>query len=310
MKILRGLVNLKAPNRGCVVTVGNYDGVHRGHQFVIDTSARHGKQLGLPVAIVLFEPQPLEYFLLDQAPPRLTRLREKLIQLAKLPVDFVVLLRFDKNFADLEPEAFVQKVLIDGLRTQYLAVGDDFRFGKNRKGDISLLKSVGQKRGFVVESIESYCLDNERVSSTVIRHALESGSLDRVRSFLGRRYSVWGRVEEGAKRGRIIGFPTANIRMRRENTPIKGVFAVTMTGIGHREIFGIANIGTRPTVDGHKLLLEVHLYDFQADIYGRLVEIHFWQKIRDEKRFDSIEELKKQIKKDTLVGRKLLQELD
>ena len=306
MKILRGLVNLKPPIRGCAVTIGNFDGVHRGHRFVIETLVRHAKQRGLPVAIVLFEPQPLEYFLSGRAPARLTRLKEKLIYLARLPVDLVVLLRFDKKLAGFDPETFIRTLLIEGLNTQYLAVGDDFHFGKDRKGDISLLKTVGQKHRFTVENLPTFRVDNDRVSSTSIRHALESGRLDRARDFLGRRYSVWGRVVEGAKRGRLIGFPTANLRMTREKTPVKGVFAVTMTGIGNREISGVANVGTRPTVDGRELLLEVHLFDFQADIYGRFVEIHFWQKIRDEKRFDSFEELKKQIGNDALIARKLL----
>ncbi len=310
MNILRGLDNLKSPGHGCAVTIGNFDGVHQGHRFVIETLVQYAKQRGLPVAIVLFEPQPLEYFLKDQAPARLTRLKEKLIHLAVFPVDLVVLLRFDKKLAELEPETFIRRLLIDGLNTQYLAVGDDFRFGKNRKGDISLLKEVGRKQGFAVENLPSFRFDNDRVSSTSIRHALEAGRLDRARDFLGRRYSVWGRVIEGAKRGRLIGFPTANIRMYRENTPVKGVFAVTMTGIDNREISGVANVGTRPTVDGSQLLLEVHLFDFQADIYGRFVEIHFWQKIRDEKRFDSFEELKKQIENDALIARKLFQKLD
>lgn len=310
MHIIRGLVNLKPFAEGCVVTIGNFDGVHHGHRKVIENLAGHGRQLGLPVTVILFEPQPVEYFLSGKAPSRLTRLREKMIHLAKLPVDFVIVLRFDRNLANLEPENFIRQILVQGLGTKYLVVGDDFRFGRKRVGDFSLLQSVGQKQGFAVKSTQSFQLDNQRVSSTLIRHALESGDLNRAQLFLGRRYSVCGRVIEGAKRGRSIGFPTANIEMFRKNTPVKGVFAVTMTGVGDGEIAGVANIGTRPTVGDQTVLLEVHLFDFNADIYGHYVEIHFWNKIRDERRFNSLEELKKQIHKDVVVAQRRLQQPD
>lgn len=307
MNIIRGLTNPKPFTNGCVATIGNFDGVHLGHKAVIENLAVDGKQLNLPAIVILFEPQPLEYFLSDHAPSRLTRLREKIIYLNKLPVDFVVLLRFDQDLANLQPEVFIRKILVENLAIKHLVVGDDFRFGKKRMGDLSLLKSIGRNHGFSVENTQSFQINDERISSTLIRRALECGDLERAKHFLGRRYSISGRIVEGEKRGRSIGFPTVNIRLFRKNTPVLGVFAVTMTGVGRREITGVANVGTRPTVNGQSVLLEVHLFDFDADIYGRYVEIHFVKKIRNEKRFDSFEKLKKQIQSDAIVARKLLQ---
>lgn len=306
MQVIRGSVNRKQFTEGCAVTIGNFDGVHRGHQIVIENLALSAKRLRIPIAILLFEPQPMEYFLLDKAPPRLTRLREKIIHLKKLPVDYVVILRFDKKLAGLSPKDFVGNILIDSLNTRYLVVGDDFRFGKKRVGDFSLLQSFGETNGFVVEKTQSYRVNGERVSSTSIRQALETGRLEHAKNLLGRRYSICGRIVSGEKRGRSIGFPTANIRMFRKNSPIEGVFAVTMTGIGDGEIAGVANVGTRPTIDGRSILLEVHLFNFNADIYGKYVEVHFHNKIRDEKHFPSFDALKEQIAKDVVVAQNFL----
>lgn len=305
MRIIRGLHNLKPLPHGCVATIGNFDGVHRGHRIVIENLSRIGKGSGLPVFVILFEPQPQEFLVPKKAPARLTRLREKILHLEKLPVDFIVLLRFDRHLANQEPESFIQKTLVKGLRIKHLVIGDDFRFGKNRTGDFSLLSSFGEKEGFTVEKTPSFQLGNQRVSSTLIRHALQSGDFGFAQQLLGRAYSVCGKVVVGKKRGRSIGFPTANIRMNGINPPVKGVFAVTMSRINEFPIQGVANIGTRPTVNGEAVLLEVHLFEFSADIYGRCVEVHFVKKIRDEKRFDTFDELKEQIKQDVAVAQEL-----
>ena len=306
MRLIRGLSHTKKFLNGCVLTIGNFDGVHLGHQAVISGLAQEGKRLGLPVVIMLFEPQPLEYFQGDNGPARITRLREKVLQLKQLPVDEVYVLRFSRVLADWEPEYFIQEVLCNSLNVKYLVVGDDFHFGKARRGTFSLLQSWGHKMGFDVRDTQPYLLQGKRVSSTLIRDALAKGDLDSAALFLGRSFSVCGRVVHGDKRGRTLGFPTANVEMFRKTSPIVGVFAITLTGLGGQVIRGVANVGHRPTVKGIGLLLEVHLFDFNEDIYGRYVEVHFKKKIRDEKHFQSLEELKLQIREDITVAKSSL----
>lgn len=309
--MIRWLANLKPLKGGCVLTIGNFDGVHLGHKAVIESLARRGAELGLPVAVMLFEPQPLEYFLGDNAPSRLTRLREKILRLAELPVDHVLILHFNQTFANQEPEDFIRKVLVEGLHVKHLVVGDDFHFGKSRRGNVAMLRRAGEIAEFDVEDTPSFQVDGQRVSSTLIRDALGAGDLARAKKLLGRHYSVCGRVAHGQKRGRLLGFPTANIRMFRKNTPVEGVFAVTMTGIGGREIPGVANVGTRPTVGGGKsVLLETHLFRFDGEIYGRTVEVHFRKKIREELRFNSFEELRAQIGKDVAAAKEILADFE
>jgi riboflavin kinase / FMN adenylyltransferase len=311
MHVIRGLANLKQLRGGCVVTIGNFDGVHRGHEVVIRNLALEGRRLGLPVVVMLFEPQPSEYFDSGRAPSRLTRLREKIVQLRKLPVDYILVQRFTSAFAGIEPEHFIRMFLVEGLKTRYLVVGDDFRFGKNRRGDFGVLQTAGAAANFVVDDTDTFRLDGHRVSSTSVRQALEAGNLAKAERLLGRPYSVCGRVIHGEKRGRSIGFPTANIRMFRKNTPVQGVFAVTMSGIGSHILHGVANVGTRPTIGGGQtVLLETHLFDFDQEIYNRYVEVHFVEKIRNEQRFESFDALKKQIRKDVEQARMILRTLE
>lgn len=286
-----------------MLTIGNFDGVHLGHQSVISGLAREGARAGLPVVIMLFEPQPLEYFQGDNGPARITRLREKILQLKRLPVDEVYVLRFSRILADWEPEYFIQEVLCNSLNVKYLVVGDDFHFGKARRGTFSLLKACGKEMGFDVCDTQPFLIKGKRVSSTLIRDALAKGDLGSAALFLGRSFSVCGRVVHGDKRGRTLGFPTANIEMFRKNPPLVGVFVITLTGLGGQAVCGVANVGSRPTVSGRGLLLEVHLFDFDEDIYGRYVEVHFKKKIRDEKHFQSLEELKLQIREDITVAK-------
>jgi riboflavin kinase/FMN adenylyltransferase len=299
MRLVRGLSHLEPLEHGCVLTIGNFDGLHLGHKAVIEKLAERGKTLGLPVVVMTFEPQPLEYFLGENAPSRLMRMREKVIRFSELPVDDLLILRFNQHFADCDAEQFIEDVLVKKLNVKHLVVGDDFHFGKARRGNFALLKDKGKLFGFDVEDTGSYQVAGLRVSSTLIRDALGDGDLALAEKLLGCRYSVCGRVAHGDKRGRTIGYPTANIQMFRKNTPINGVFAVTMTGIDGREFEGVANVGTRPTVNGgSKVILEAHLFDFDKEIYGRYVEVHFKQKIRDEMRFKTLDELKVQIVKD------------
>ncbi|MBF6647101.1 bifunctional riboflavin kinase/FAD synthetase [Methylobacter sp. BlB1] len=310
MRLIRGLSHLEPLENGCVLTIGNFDGLHLGHRAVIDNLATRGRALGLPVIVMIFEPQPLEYFLGKNAPSRLMRLREKVIQFLKLPVDDLLILRFNQQIANCDAEQFISDILIKKLNIKHLVVGDDFHFGKDRRGNFAMLKKEGQAFGFEVEDTGSYYVDGQRVSSTLIRDALGAGDLVKAERLLGRCYSVCGRVAHGDKRGRTIGYPTANIRMFRKNTPVVGVYAVTMTGIDGQEFEGVANVGTRPTVDGgSKVILETHLFDFNKEIYGRYVEVHFKRKIRDEMRFRSLDELKAQIVKDVANTKKIFAEL-
>lgn len=303
MELIRGVHNLYPRHRGCVATIGNFDGVHLGHQAVLKQTCDKAREMGLPVTVITFEPQPQEYFRPEQAPPRLTRLREKIVALRPHAVDRLLCLDFNRHLANLSAEAFIDTILVDGLGVQYMVVGDDFRFGKDRQGDFEMLVSAGKKHGFEVVNTHSFTLGNERVSSTLIRQALAQGDLTRVEQLLGRPYSMCGRVAHGDKRGRTIGFPTANIYLHRKNTPILGVYAVQMKDVEQYPVNGVANIGTRPTVCGTRTLLEVHLFDFNKDIYGAHIEVMFIEKIRDEKRFESFDALKQQIQRDAQQAR-------
>ena len=310
MHLIRGLAHLKPLEQGCVLSIGNFDGIHTGHKKVITKLALRGKAMKLPTVVMLFEPQPLEFFLGENAPSRLMRLREKIIQFKRLPIDKLLVVKFNQFMANYEAEDFIFDFLVKKLNVKHLIIGDDFHFGKARCGNYAMLKEKGQEFGFQVEDTSSYYVDKNRVSSTLIRDALGSGDLSTAKLMLGRDYSVCGRVAHGKKRGRTIGFPTANILMFRKNTPIAGVFAVTMTGIDNKEIQGIANVGTRPTVEGgNKVILETHLIDFNQDIYGQYVEVHFKQKIRDEIRFQSLDDLKTQIKKDIVIAKRVFTQL-
>ncbi len=298
MQLIRGIHNLRSSHRGCVATIGNFDGVHLGHQAVLGQLAEQAERMGLPAVVITFEPQPHEYFAGEQAKPRLTRFREKYQALRRFSVDRVLCLRFNQALANLDAEDFIQKVLMQGLDVKYLVVGDDFRFGKNRSGTFKLLHEAGQKNGFPVVNMHTFNIDGQRVSSTRIREALEQGDLMLAEKLLGRPYRMCGRVAHGDKRGRTIGFPTANIHLHRKASPVQGVYAVEMFGIEGEPLEGVANVGNRPTVDGTRSLLEVHLFDFNRDIYGSHVHVNFLNKIRNEMKFDSFPQLQQQIKAD------------
>lgn len=295
MQLIRGLHNLPADTQGCVATIGNFDGVHLGHQAVFAQCKQQAQHLGLPVTLITFEPQPREYFSHDCAPARLTRLREKLAVLAAFDIERVLCLRFDQRLAGLDPDEFVRTILVEGLAVRYLVVGDDFRFGRDRAGDFARLQQAGNEHGFAVVSMNTYEHDAQRVSSTRVRDALEQGDLVLAEALLGRRYAMCGRVAHGDKRGRTIGFPTANIFLHRVCAPLAGVFAVEVRGLGGAPVPGVANIGSRPTVDGTRSLLEVHLFDFNREIYGAHVQVDFRHKLRAERRFESFDALRRQI---------------
>ncbi len=303
MELIRGLHNLRPHHHGCVATIGNFDGVHLGHQAVLGQLADKAEALKLPTVVITFEPQPQEYFSSGPIPPRLTRFREKFKALRRFSVERVLCIDFTPEFAALSAEAFIQQVLVDGLGIRYLVVGDDFKFGNGRNGDFELLQKAGQRHGFEVAHMHTFILGGERVSSTRVREALQAGELEIAEQLLGRPYRMCGRVAHGDKRGRIIGFPTANIFLHRMAAPVEGVFAVEMFGIEGEPVMGVANVGSRPTVDGTRSLLEVHLFDFSGDIYGQYVHVDFLHKIREERRFESFDALKEQILLDAAQAR-------
>lgn len=295
MELVRGLYNLHPEHRGCAATIGSFDGIHLGHQAVLAQLAEQGRERRLPVTLITFEPQPREYFMPQAAPPRLTRFREKLEVLQHCRIDRVVCLRFNPCLAGLTADEFIQRILLDGLAVKYLVVGDDFRFGKERAGNFSLLEQAGKTHGFPVAKMQTFNVGDQRVSSTRIRMALQAGDLDSAEALLGRPFWMSGRVAHGDKRGRTIGFPTANIFLHRNAVPVDGVFAVEMRGLDNKPIAGVANVGTRPTVGGTRALLEVHLFDFDREIYGRHVQVSFLKKLRAERKFESFQILKQQI---------------
>lgn len=297
-KIIRGFHNLPSSPNGCVATIGNFDGVHLGHQAVLNQLAMKGGTLGLPAVVITFEPQPNEFFSPDKAPARLSRFREKIEALRSYSIQQLCVLRFNKKLAQMTADDFIQQLLVNGLNVHYLVVGDDFRFGKDRIGDFALLQQAGGKHCFQVVNMHTFAVDQMRVSSTRIRQALKAGDLMLAEKLLGRPYRMSGRVAHGDKRGRTMGFPTANIHLHRCKVPLSGVYAVQLFGVEGEPIQGVANVGVRPTIGVNKALLEVHLFDFDRDIYGEHVQVHFLHKLRDEQKFADLDALIKQIEQD------------
>jgi len=308
MRLIRGFHNLHSGHQGGAVTIGNFDGLHRGHQAVLRQLHKYAARHRLVTTVMTFEPTAQEYFSPQTAPARLQRLREKLAMLQGMEVDQVLCLRFDRKLAELSAESFVRRILVDGLDVRYLVVGDDFRFGKDRAGNFALLQEAGKQHGFEVVSTGTLLEGEDRVSSTRVRQLLAAGELDTAARLLGRPYRMCGRVAAGQKRGRSIGFPTANIHLHRVASPLNGVFSVRVHGLAAEPLSGVANIGTRPTVDGSYRVLEVHLFDFASDIYGRHLDVEFCNKLRDEMKFASFEALKQQIGADAEQARRFFSE--
>ena len=281
-----------------VATIGNFDGVHRGHQTVLKKLLARSQALGLPSMVIAFEPSAKEFFLGSQAPARLTNFREKFNLLRDFGIDRFVCLSFNRTLANMPPETFVRDVLVSGLNIKHLTVGDDFRFGKDRKGDYPMLTRMGDELGFSVENTEGFVVNEERVSSSSIRDHLANGRLDLAEQLLGRMYSMSGRVIHGDHPGQDIVFPTANIPIKRRFSPISGVFATKVRIEHDTEALGVTNVGHRPTVAGTRTQIEVHLFNFSQMLYGKHLTVFFSKKIREEQKFNSLEELKNQIRVD------------
>lgn len=285
-------------------TIGNFDGMHRGHQAVLAALREQARARGLPALAILFEPQPLEFLRPQDAPARLTGISAKLRRLREFGLEGALCIRFNAAFAALGARAFVEQVLVDGARLKYLMIGDDFRFGRGREGDFALLQRAGAEWGFEVRQMDTHLHDEERISSTRIRAALAAGDLETAAALLGRPHGIEGRVMHGDKRGRLLGFPTANLALRVRALPMTGVFVVRAGLHGQAARWhGVANLGLRPTVGGSTPRLEVHLFDFAGDLYGRRLEVEFLHRLRAERRFESLEALQQQIAADAAAAR-------
>ncbi|MGH8612528.1 MAG: bifunctional riboflavin kinase/FAD synthetase [Gammaproteobacteria bacterium] len=306
MKLLRSLNPSSPVPRACVATIGNFDGVHLGHQGILRQLQGVARKAHLPTAVIVFEPQPQEYFRATQAPARLTRLREKYEILSTFQIDCLVCLRFDQRLAELSAERFVEEVLVGHLGVRRLVVGDDFRFGHQRKGDLQLLCELGERCGFAVERADTFAVGGARVSSTRVRKVLERGDFEQAQHLLGRYYGISGRVMHGDKRGTSLGFPTVNINLQRRACALEGVFAVRVKGLAAASLPGAAYVGGRPTIDPGPPLLEVFVFDFDQECYGRRLHVEFITKLRADHRFDSLGDLRQQIAEDVSRARKIL----
>jgi riboflavin kinase/FMN adenylyltransferase len=306
----RGPADRGPAGRGCVLTIGNYDGVHLGHQRMIDVVKQRADEFHCAATVLVFEPSSKEFIDPAGAPPRLTRWREKFLALAERGVERLVTLRFDDAMRCKTPQQFVEQLIVEGLGVRHMVVGDDFRYGTKAGGTIDSLREAGRLHGFGVEQMAPFVFDGVRVSSTAVRERLERGDCAGAARLLGRRYRMLGRVVHGKQLGRTLGFPTANLRLMRRKSPLWGVLAVRVHGIGLGPLDGVASLGTRPTVNGVEPLLEVHVFDFAGDLYGRSIEVEFVAKLRDEVRFDSLESMMVQMRADAAEARELLSKVD
>ncbi len=286
-----------------VLAIGNFDGVHLGHAALVQAMGRHVQERGLTPTVLSFEPHPREFFSPQSAPARLSTLREKLELLRGCGVQQAMICPFNARFAELSADEFVSRILVDALQVRHLIIGDDFRFGRGRSGDFSTLQAAGERYGFGVTAMDSVTVDGERVSSSGVRRALAAGDMARAARLLGRPYMMDGQVAHGDKIGRQLGFATANIRVRHNPLPMTGVFAVEVAGLAEKPLPGVANLGVRPTVGGTRPLLEVHLFDFNRDIYGAHISVRFVHKLRNEQRFPNFDALKAQIAADAESAR-------
>jgi riboflavin kinase/FMN adenylyltransferase len=307
MQLYRTLASLDRAGAAAarVVTIGVFDGLHIGHRAILDTAQRAAAGAGQRALVFTFEPTPKEFFSPATAPPRLTRFRERFEQLAALGIDEL----FCPHFAavrDLAPAAFIDTLLVHRLGARHVVIGDDFRFGADRRGTVEELRARGRQRGFGVTEVPPVAWNGQRVSSTAIRQALKAGDLESARGMLGRDYSISGRVVRGLGLGRKLGFPTANVNLKRLQAPIDGIFAARVTGLGGQPLPGVASVGTRPTIGGRQALLEVLIFDFERDIYGKYITVHFMKRLREERHFADLPAMQRQMHVDVAAARAAL----
>jgi riboflavin kinase/FMN adenylyltransferase len=306
MELVRGLHNVDRAARGCVLTIGAFDGIHCGHQEMIRVTRTIAAGQRLPAALLSFEPTPREFFAKATPPARLTRFREKYEALRHYGVERFVCLRFDSSLRSMSPDEFIGTVLVDGLGARHLVVGHDFKFARNMAGNVATLRAAGPAAGFAVTEVPPFEIDGERVSSSLVRAALDAGDMGRATRLLGRPYRMTGKVVEGAKLGRKLGFPTANLRPQRRATPLAGVFAIRVSGGSLQNAPGVASLGTRPAVNGTELLLEAHVFDFDGDLYRQTLHVDFIARLRDELGFPDMDRLVEQMKQDAARAREIL----
>lgn len=307
MEIIRGLHNIRQRHRGCVSTIGTFDGIHAGHKQLLNLLQAKAQDLGTSSLLVTFEPQPREYFRGALVPARLTRFREKIQILSEEGVSRVLCIPFNERTRRISASAVIEQFLVGMLDVKHLIVGDDFRFGTNAEGNFNMLRQAGDQYGFGVDKAVTVVVDGSRVSSTRIRELLAQGNFDSAARLLGRPYFMMGTVVRGQQLGKSLGIPTANIRLQRYRSAIQGVFAVSVSGLD-KEYFGSAYVGTRPTIQGTEPLLEVHLFNYDDDLYGARLRVTFLKKFRDDQEFASIAALHEQMCRDLADAREWLQD--
>ena len=291
---------------GCVATIGSFDGLHLGHQALLGHVVDESRRLGLPSVVMSFEPTPKEFFLSDRPPARLMRFREKFEALEAAAIDIFFCPRFNAAMRNIAADAFIRQILVHALNVRHLVVGDDFRFAQDRQGHLDMLRRAGRALDFTVEQMSSVVVDGQRVSSSVIRESLWTGELQLADRLLGRPYRMSGRVIPGEKMGRLLGYPTANVNLNRKQSAVMGIFAVRVSGRRWGPLNAVASIGTRPTFEGTKPLLEVHIFDFDKDIYGEYIHVDFVARLRGQEKFDDVNALVEQMHRDSALAREIL----
>jgi riboflavin kinase/FMN adenylyltransferase len=304
--LFRDVVGLKLAPRGSVVCIGAFDGVHRGHRALLDRVVARARSSNLESVAISFEPIPREFFARSAPVPRLGNVREKIGRIGDAGIDKLLLLRFDAALAAMSAEDFVERVIVERCAAREVWVGADFRFGHARRGDVALLSKLGERLGFTVHTFADVGVDGERVSSSAIRAHLGAGEFDAASALLGRAFSIGGHVVRGQQLGRKLGYPTANVRLGRRASPVGGIFAVRVHGVGADAMPGVASLGVRPTVAGTEPLLEAHLFDFEGDLYGKRIDVEFVAKLRDEEKFSDLDAMVRQIDRDAAQAREIL----
>jgi riboflavin kinase/FMN adenylyltransferase len=310
MQVFRGLPP-SAQQRDCALAIGNFDGVHRGHRELLGRAVAHARAEGLVPAAMTFEPHPREFFAPDAAPARVANVRDKIAGLERAGIERVFIEHFDWHLASLPPEQFIDEVLVRRCRARWIVIGDDFRFGARRAGDAAMLQAHAARGGYRIERMDTVAEGGERISSSLVRGCLQAGDLDGAARLLGHPYRISGRVVHGARLGRALGFPTINLLLPRRRPAVHGIFAVRVRGLAGEALPGVASVGLRPTVADAadprtRWILEVHLFDFDRQVYGSRVEVEFLQKLRDEQAFGSLDELVRAIGEDARRARELL----